>query len=94
MRSVFLEFAIVEMGRVAEVICYPSPMPSLNRCRVSDATTDTTPDLTIPCPAVAELRVRVDMLNKVLAELVGRTALADSEMAGFWDRLGPRAGDC
>jgi hypothetical protein len=25
---VFPEFAIVEMGRVAEVVCYPHPMPA------------------------------------------------------------------
>ena len=45
--------------------------------------TDTAPDLTIPGPTVAELRVRVDILNKVLAELVGRTAPAESETAGL-----------
>ncbi len=44
--------------------------------------TDTTPNLTIPGPAVAELRVRVDPLNKVLAELVGRITSPDSETAG------------
>lgn len=31
----------------------------------------------------AELRVRVDVLNKVLTELVGRTSPADSELAGL-----------
>ena len=45
--------------------------------------TDTTPNLTIPGSALAELRVRVDVLNKVLAELVGRAAPADSESAGL-----------
>jgi hypothetical protein len=35
--------------------------------------TDTTPDLTLLGPAFTELRVRVNILNKVLAELVGRT---------------------
>ena len=49
--------------------------------------TDKTPDLTIPGPAVAELGVRVGILNKVLTGLVGRTAPADSEMAGLL-RLG------
>lgn len=44
--------------------------------------TDRTPDLTIPGLTVAELRVRLDVLNKVLTELVGRTAPADSEIAG------------
>jgi hypothetical protein len=41
------------------------------------------PDLTLPGPTVTELRVRVDVLNKVLTELVGRTAPDDSELAGF-----------
>ena len=45
--------------------------------------TDTTPSLTITGPAVTELRVRVDVLNKVLAELVGRTTRPDSEEAGL-----------
>jgi len=45
--------------------------------------TDTTPDLTIPGLTVAELRVRLDVLNKVLAELVGRIAPAESELAGL-----------
>ena len=45
--------------------------------------TDRTPDLTIPGLTVAELRVRVDVLNKVLTELVGRTVRADSEEAGL-----------
>jgi len=44
---------------------------------------DTTPDLTIPGPTVAVLRVRVDILNKVLADLVGCTAPAESETAGL-----------
>jgi hypothetical protein len=35
--------------------------------------TATTPDLTIPGPTVAEQRVSVDVLNKVLDEIVGRT---------------------
>ena len=35
--------------------------------------TNTTPHLTIPCPAAAELRVRVDILKKVLTWLVGGT---------------------
>jgi hypothetical protein len=43
----------------------------------------TTPDLTLSGPTVAELRVRVDVLNKVLSELVGRTAPADSDLAGL-----------
>ena len=43
--------------------------------------TDTIPDLTIPGHSVAELRVRVDVLNKVLADLVDRTVPADSESA-------------
>ncbi len=30
------EFAIVEMGRVAEVVCYPHPMPLLNIRKVGD----------------------------------------------------------
>ena len=34
--------------------------------------TDTTPDLTIPGLAVIDLRVRVDNINKILTELVGR----------------------
>jgi len=45
--------------------------------------TDTTPGPTIPGLTVAELRVRLDVLNKVLAELVGRTARPDSEEAGL-----------
>ena len=45
--------------------------------------TDRTPDLTIPGLTVAELRVRLDVLNKVLTELVGRTVRADSETAGL-----------
>jgi len=45
--------------------------------------TDTTPSLTITGPAVTELRVRVDVLNKVLTELVGRTTRPDSEEAGL-----------
>ena len=45
--------------------------------------TDTIPDLTIPGHSVAELRVRVDVLNKVLADLVDRTVPADSEVAGL-----------
>jgi hypothetical protein len=45
--------------------------------------TDPTPDLTFPGSTVAELRVRVEVLNKVLTELVGRTVPADSELAGF-----------
>ena len=45
--------------------------------------TDTTPDLTIPGPAVVELRVRLKALNKILAELVGRSAPAASEVAGL-----------
>ena len=45
--------------------------------------TDRTPDLTIPGLTVAELRVRLDVLNKVLTELVGRTARSESEEAGL-----------
>jgi hypothetical protein len=45
--------------------------------------TDRTPDLTIPGLTVAELRVRLDVLNKVLTELVGRITPADSEEAGL-----------
>ena len=45
--------------------------------------TDATPDLTLPGPAVAELPVRVDILNKVLAELVGRITPGGSETAGL-----------
>jgi len=45
--------------------------------------TDRTPDLTIPGLTVAELRVRLDVLNKVLTELVGRTTRPDSEKAGL-----------
>ena len=45
----------------------PRARTSHHRCM-----THPTPSLTIPGPAVAELRVRVDVLNKVLAELVGR----------------------
>ena len=45
--------------------------------------TDRTPDLTIPGLTVAELRVRLDVLNKVLTELVGRTNRPDSEEAGL-----------
>ena len=45
--------------------------------------TDRTPDLTIPGLTVAELRVRLDVLNKVLTELVGRTTRPDSEEAGL-----------
>jgi hypothetical protein len=45
----------------------PRARTSHHRC-----VTHPTPSLTIPGPAVAELRVRVDVLNKVLAELVGR----------------------
>ena len=44
--------------------------------------TDRTPDLTIPGLTVAELRVRLDVLNKVLSELVGRITRPDSEKAG------------
>ena len=43
--------------------------------------TGRTPDLTIPGLAVAELRVRVDVLNKVLVELVGHITPAGSEVA-------------
>ena len=45
--------------------------------------TDTTPNLTIPGPAVAERRVRVDVLNKVLTELVSRIRKPESESAGL-----------
>ncbi len=45
--------------------------------------TDRTPDLTIPGLTVAELRVRLDVLNKVLIELISRTVRADSEEAGL-----------
>ena len=45
--------------------------------------TDRTPDLTIPGLTVAELRVRLDVLNKVLTELVDRTVPVDSEEAGL-----------
>ena len=45
--------------------------------------TDRTPDLTIPGLTVAELRVRLDVLNKVLTELESRTVRADSEEAGL-----------
>jgi hypothetical protein len=45
--------------------------------------TDRTPDLAMPGLTVAELRVRLDVLNKVLTELVGRTVRADSEEAGL-----------
>jgi hypothetical protein len=45
--------------------------------------TDRTPDLTISGLTVAELRVRLDVLNKVLTELVSRTVRADSEEAGL-----------
>ena len=45
--------------------------------------TDVKPQLTITGPAVTELRVRVEVLNKVLVELVGRTIPADSEVAGL-----------
>ena len=44
---------------------------------------DRTPDLTIPGLTVEELRVRLDVLNKVLTELVGRTTPVDSEEAGL-----------
>jgi len=45
--------------------------------------TDRTPDLTIPGLTVAELRVRLDVLNKTLNELVERTVRAESEEAGL-----------
>ena len=45
--------------------------------------TNTTPDLTIPGPALAELRVQLDALNKVLAELAGRVTDPESETAGL-----------
>ena len=45
--------------------------------------TDRTPGLTIPGPTVAELRVRLDVLNRVLTELVDRTVPVDSEEAGL-----------
>ena len=45
--------------------------------------TDRTPDLTIPGLTVAELRVRLDVLNKVLTELVSRTVRSESEEAGL-----------
>jgi len=45
--------------------------------------TDRTPDLTIPGLTVAELRVRLDVLNKVPTELVGRTTRLDSEETGL-----------
>ena len=45
--------------------------------------TDRTPDLTIPGLTVAEPRVRLDVLNRVLTELVSRTVRADSEEAGL-----------
>ena len=45
--------------------------------------TDRTPDLNIPGITVAELRVRLDVLKKVLIELVGRTVPAESEEAGL-----------
>lgn len=45
--------------------------------------TDMTSDPTFPKSTVAELRVRVDVLNNVLGELVGHVALADSEAAGL-----------
>jgi hypothetical protein len=45
--------------------------------------TDRTPDLTLPGLTVAELRVRLDVLNKVLTELVSCNARAESEEAGL-----------
>ena len=44
---------------------------------------DRTPDTTIPGLTVAELRVRLDVLNNVLTELVDRTVRAESEEAGL-----------
>ena len=44
---------------------------------------DTKPDLTLPGLTVAELRVRLDVLNKILTELVDRITPADSEEAGL-----------
>ena len=55
----------------------------MERLRHHLSMTDRTPDLTIPGLTVAELRVRLDVLNKVLTELVSRTARADSEEAGL-----------
>ena len=40
-------------------------------------------DLSIPAPAVVELRVRLDNLNKILTELVSRIRKPESESAGF-----------
>ena len=45
--------------------------------------TDRTPDLTIPGLTVAELRVRLDVVNNILTELVGRTVPVESEEAGL-----------
>jgi hypothetical protein len=53
------EDCLVVGSRDAISICYPRHMP------------DPTPDLTLPGSTVAELRVRVEVLNKVLTEIGG-----------------------
>ncbi len=46
--------------------------------------TDTRPDLTIPGPTVAELRVRVDILNKVLADPRGGEISRGHSQSRVW----------
>ncbi len=46
-------------------------------------TDPTSPDIVIPGHVAAELRVRADVLRRVLTELIGRTAPAESEVAGM-----------
>ena len=56
-------------------------------------TTQTTTDLTIPGPAIVELRFRLDTLNKILADLVGR--IRNPLVGNGWttaDRTGAWAG--
>ena len=55
----------------------------MRRLRYHLSMTDRTPDLAIPGLNVAELRVRLDVLNKILTDLVGRTTRPDSEEAGL-----------
>ena len=53
-----------------------------------------TPDLNLPGPAIVELRFRLDALNKILADLVGR--IRNPLVVNGWttsDRTGAWSGD-
>ncbi len=46
--------------------------------------TETTPDLTLPGPEVAELRVRMDVLNNVLADPKGGSISRGHSQSQVW----------